>query len=202
MTRVVQCWCVILALVCVSGTACRLKRPETSPVRMLEPQLIEPTVAAVPVTTSLPAAGTGVPDTRPVRLLDTQARAHIGRRVLHQQPSGELTEDAVWRWSAVPDRYLDTAIRLELESSSGLRLVDTASAPAIAATLLTWCLAPSPDVRLVGAVQFVITGKDGVVHSHVVQGSEPVTGTLPGDLAAVAGRLLRQLARQGLIQAG
>jgi len=42
----------------------------------------------------------------------------------------------------------------------------------------------------VGVVQFVVTGKDGVVHSRVVQGSEPVSGALPGDLAAVAGRLL------------
>ena len=45
-------------------------------------------------------------DARPVRLLDTQARGHIGRRVLHQQPEGELIEDPVWRWSSAPDRYL------------------------------------------------------------------------------------------------
>jgi len=82
-----------------------------------------------------------------------------------------------------------------------LRLVDTAASPAIAATLLTWCLAPGDNPRLTGAVQFVITGKDGVVHSHVVQGSEPVSGGLPGDLAAVAGRLLRRLAQEGLMRA-
>jgi len=122
-------------------------------------------------------------------------------RLLHQQPSGELTEDPVWRWSAAPDRYLDTAIRLELESSSRLRLVDTAGSPAIAATLLTWSLEPGENPRLMGAVQFVITGKDGVVHSHVVQGSEPVSGGLPGDLAAMAGRLLRRLAQEGLMRA-
>jgi len=162
---------------------------------MLEPQLIE-----LQLTTPT-GAGTNPAGAIPVRLLDTQARAHIGRRLLHQQTSGELTEDPVWRWSTAPDRYLDTAIRLELESSSRLRLVDTAGSPAIAATLLTWCLAPGDSPRLTGAVQFVITGKDGVVHSHVVQGSEPVSGGLPGDLAAVAGRLLRRLAQEGLMRA-
>ena len=199
MTRNARHTGFILAILCLSATACQLKRPDTTPIRMLEPQLIEPAVAAP--SAASPSAGIGVATGTPVRLLDTQARAHIGRRLLHQQASGELTEDPVWRWSAVPDRYLDTAIRLELESSARLRLVDTAGSPAIAATLLTWCLAPGPDVRLVGAVQFVVTGKDGVVHSHVVQGSEPVTGTMPGDLAAVAGRLLRRLAQQGLMQA-
>jgi hypothetical protein len=48
----------------------------------------------------------------PIRLLDTQARGHIGRRLLHQRPDGELIEDPVWRWSSAPDRYLDTALRL------------------------------------------------------------------------------------------
>ena len=196
MTRLVRRVCFVLAIVCVSGTACQLKRPDTIPVRMLEPQLLEPQPAAPA------AAGATVGGAMPVRLLDTQARAHIGRRLLHQQASGELTEDPVWRWSAAPDRYLDTAIRLELESSSRLRLVDTAGSPAIAATLLTWCLEPGENPRLMGAVQFVITGKDGVVHSHVVQGSEPVSGGLPGDLAAVAGRLLRRLAQEGLMRAG
>ena len=75
---------------------------------MIEPQLLE-----------LPLAepqnqGTSAANAVPIRLLDTQARGHIGRRVLHQQPDGELTEDPMWRWSSAPDRYLDTALRLEL----------------------------------------------------------------------------------------
>lgn len=195
MTRPAPSASLILAIACLTATACQLKRPDTNPVRMLEPQLIEP------LSPAPPSVGTNLAAGMPVRLLDTQARAHIGRRLLHQQASGELTEDPVWRWSAAPDRYLDTAIRLELESSSRLRLVDTAASPSIAATLLTWCLAPGDNARLTGAVQFVITGKDGVVHSHVVQGSEPVSGGLPGDLAAVAGRLLRRLAQEGLMRA-
>src|SRR4029079_11516161 len=64
-----------------------------------------------------------------VRLLETQSRAHIGRRLLHRQPDGELTEDPVWHWSSAPDRYLDTALRLEMGASPNVRLVDVASAP-------------------------------------------------------------------------
>ena len=75
-----------------------------------------------------------------VRLLDTQARAHIGRRVLHQQPDGELTEDPVWRWSSAPDRYLDTALRLELAAARDVRLVDSGTASTLAVTLLVWHL--------------------------------------------------------------
>ena len=52
--------------------------------------------------------------------------------------------------------------------------------------------------RLVGAVEFQITGTDRVVHTQVVRASEPVSAELPGDLAAAAGRLLRRLASDGL----
>ena len=83
---------------------------------------------------------TKVPNAAPIRLLDTQARGHIGRRLLYQQPSGELTEDVTWRWSSAPDRYLDTALRHALASNPGLRLVDAASAAALATNLLAWHL--------------------------------------------------------------
>ena len=156
-------------------------------VLALEPQL--------PATAGLE---TSAPNAVPIRLLDTQARGHIGRRVLHQQPSGELVEDHVWRWSSAPDRYLDTALRLELASSPGLRLVDAASAPTLATTLLIWHLESAGGTRLVGAVEFQFTGGDRVVHTHLVRANEPVSGELPGDLAVAAGRLLRRLAHEGL----
>ena len=158
---------------------------------MIEPQLLEPPAEPARQVTKAPNA-------TPVRLLDTQARGHIGRRVLHQQPGGELTEDSVWRWSSAPDRYLDTALRLELASSPDVRLVDVGRAPALAATLLVWQLESAGGTRLVGAVEFQVTGTDRVVHTQVVRASEPVSAELPGDLAAVAGRLLRRLASEGL----
>jgi hypothetical protein len=118
--------------------------------------------------------------------------------VLHQQPDGELTEDAVWLWASAPYRYLDTALRLEVASSPDVRLVDAGSAPTLAATLLVWDLDSAGGTRLVGAVEFQITGTDRIVHTHVVQASEPVSAELPGDVAAAAGHLLRRLASEGL----
>ena len=41
-------------------------------------------------------------------------------------------------------------------------------------------------------------GLTGVVHTQVARVSEPVSAELPGDLAAIAGRLLRRLASEGL----
>ena len=159
---------------------------------MIEPQLLEPQL-------SDPASQvTKAPNATPVRLLDTQSRAHIGRRLLHQRPDGELTEDPVWRWSSAPDRYLDTALQFEVASSRDMRLVDTGSAPALSATLLVWDLESGGGTRLVGAVEFQITGTDRVVDTQVVRSSEPVSPELPGDLAAAAGRLLRNLASEGL----
>ena len=140
----------------------------------------------------------GAATAAPIRLLDTQARGHIGRRLLHQQPTGELIEDPAWRWSSAPDRYLDTALRLELGSSSSLRLVDAADAPALAINLLVWHLESASDTRLVGAVEFQFTAADRTVHTHIVRLSEPVSAELPGDLAVAAGRLLRRLAQEGL----
>jgi hypothetical protein len=182
---------LLFTIICLCETAC-LRRPATAPSHMLEPQLLEP---------QLPQPATQVtkaPNATPVRLLDTQSRGHIGRRVLHQQPNGELTEDAVWRWSSAPDRYLDTALRFELASSPDLRLVDSARARALAATLLIWDLDSSGEMRLVGAVEFQVTGTDREVRTKVVRASEPVSEELPGDLAAAAGRLLRRLASEGL----
>jgi hypothetical protein len=183
---------VVVIGVSLAGVACQLKRPDTIPVRMLEPQLLEP---------ALPEPAAQAPrsaNATPIRLLDTQARGHIGRRLLHQQPTGELIEDPAWRWSSAPDRYLDTALRLELGSSSTLRLVDAANAPALAINLLVWHLESASGTRLVGAVEFQFTGADRTVHTNIVRLSEPVSAELPGDLAVAAGRLLRRLAQEGL----
>jgi hypothetical protein len=163
---------------------------------MVEPQLLDPQLTAP--TNQAPKDA----NPAPIRLLDTQARGHIGRRVLHQQPNGELTEDAVWRWSSAPDRYLDTALRIEVESRPDLRLVDTSDAPVLGATLLEWNLQSSGTRQLVGAVEFQTIGNDRVVHTDVVRATEPVSAELPGDLAAAAGRLLRRLASDGLKGAG
>jgi hypothetical protein len=88
MIRAPRSWFFLLGTVaCLGGVGCQLRRPATTPTRMLEPQLLEPQMAEP--ASSAPK----VPHAIPVRLLDTQARGHIGRRVLHQQPDGELVED-------------------------------------------------------------------------------------------------------------
>jgi hypothetical protein len=160
---------------------------------MIEPQLLDPQL-----TDSVKQVAKSSKAT-PIRLFDTRARGHIGRRVLHQLPNGELTEDPVWLWSSQPDRYLDTALRMEVASNPDLRLVESASAPTVSATLLVWDLESSSETRLVGAVEFQIIGNDRAIHSKVVRATEPVNGEMPGDLAAVAGRLMRHLASDGLI---
>ena len=71
---------VLVVLACLAGVACQLKRPETIPVRMIEPQLL------APQPPERAAQGTSGANAASVRLLDTQARGHIGRRLLHQQP--------------------------------------------------------------------------------------------------------------------
>jgi len=185
--------CVLLTIACMGGVACRLRRPEITPSRMIEPQVLAPQVPE-------PASQVSkAPNATDVRLLDTQARGHIGRRLIHQQPDGELTEDPVWRWSSAPERYLDTALRMEVESSPNIRLVDSGRAPSVAATLLVWDLdSAGGGTRLVGAAEFQITSTDRVISTQVVRASEPVSAELPGDLAASAGRLLRRLASEGL----
>lgn len=183
---------LLLVLTCLSGGGCQLRRPVAAPARMIEPQVLEP---PLPAPSARPAA---TPGALPVRLLDTQARGHVGRRILHQQPNGELTEDPVWRWSSSPDRYLDTALRVEMASNPEIRLVDNSAAPTLSATLLVWDLESEGETRLAGAVQFQFTGTDRVVHEQMVRGSEPVSSELPGNVAAAAGRLLRRLASEGV----
>ena len=189
---------VILAGVGAGGSACQLRRPDVIAARMIEPQLIEP--ASQPPT-SATSQGTVPSAPCPVRLLETQARSHIGRRLLHQAPDGELVEDAVWRWSSAPPRYLDSALRLAFASSPGVQLVDSGSAEAMSVTLITWHLETADSVQLVGAVELVVTTADRVVQSHVIRRSEPVSSELPGNLAAAAGRLLQTLASASVARA-
>jgi hypothetical protein len=159
---------------------------------MLEPQLLEPASPSASASEPHSSAAT------PIRLLDTQARSHIGRALLHQRPGGELSEDSVWRWSSTPDRYLDSALRLAAASSPDVRLVDTGSAPAMAVTLLVWQLESASSTQLVGAVELSITAADRNVRTQTIRRSEPVSAELPGDLATAAGRLLQGLASESL----
>jgi hypothetical protein len=182
---------LLLAILCLGGAGC-LRRPHTEPSRTIEPQLVEPQQSAPPEQVTKTAGAIEV------RLLETQARGNIGRRVLHQQPNGELTSDSVWRWSTSPERYLDTALRQEVASSPNVLSVDTSSAPTLGATLLEWDLESAGGMRLVGSVEFQVTGEDRTVHTQLVRSSEPVSSELPGDLAAASGRLLRRLALQGI----
>jgi hypothetical protein len=117
---------------------------------MIEPQLLDSGLSEPPKQTMK------APSAASIRLLDTQARGHIGRRVLHQQQNGELTQDSVWWWSSAPDRYLDTALRLEVASRPDVRLVDRDRAPDLAATLLVWDLESQGEPRFVGVVEFLI----------------------------------------------
>ena len=183
---------LLVVLACIGGFACQLRRPHTMPSRMIEPQLLDSGLS------DPKKQATKAPDAASIRLLDTQARGHIGRRVLHQQQNGELTQDSVWWWSSAPDRYLDTALRLEVASRADVRLVDGERAPGLAATLLVWNLESQEGPRFVGVVEFQIRRIDGVLDTQVVRESEPVSTELPGDLAAVSGRLLRRFAAEGL----
>ena len=183
--------CLLFMFVNLALVSCQLRRPTTAPSRVLEPQLLEPQMAEQSGTAKNPNAAS-------IRLLYTESRGNFGRRVLHRQPNGELVEDPVWWWSASPDRYLDTALRLEVASSPKLRLVESGDVPTLAANLLAWSLESSGGTRLIGAVEFEMIGTDRVVHTQIVRGSESVSDELPGDLAAGAGRLMRHLASEGL----
>jgi len=175
---------VVLAVACLGGGCrVRIERPETVPIRMIEPQLVEPRGVVA-----------DAPNARSVRLLETQGRGHIGRRVLHQQPGGEVTEDPVWLWASTPDRYLDSAVRYAIGSSPDIRLVDVGGAPSLAVTLVAWQIEAAPSRRLVGAVEVQVAPTDRVVHSEIIRAEEPIAPDLPGDLAAAAGRLLGRLA--------
>jgi hypothetical protein len=114
--------------------------------------------------------------------------------VLHQQPGGEVTEDPVWLWATIPDRYLDSAVRYAIASSPDIRLVDVGRAPSLAVTLVVWQIEATPSPRLVGAVEVEMATTDRAVISAIIRAEEPIAADLPGDLAVAAGRLLGRLA--------
>ena len=174
----------VLAVACLAGGCrVRIERPDILPIRMIEPRLVEPGGVAA-----------DAPNATSIRLLETQSRGHIGRRVLHQQPGGEVTEDPVWLWASTPDRYLDSAVRYAIASSPDIRLVDVGSAASLAVTLVVWQIEAAPSPRLVGAVEIQVITTDRAVHSEIIRAEEPIAADLPGDLASAAGRLLGRLA--------
>jgi hypothetical protein len=156
---------------------------------MIEPRLVEPGAPAAPTSNATP-----------VRLIETQALGHLGRRLLHRLATGELTEDPVWRWSSSPDRYLDSALRMAVSSNPGLRLVDSRSAPVLAVTLLAFQLESGAGQQLVGAVEVQVIGLDRAISTEVIRAGEPLSAELPGDLSDAAGRLLQRLASDSLAQ--
>ena len=198
MTRGRSVACILIPTLASAGgsASCSLKRPDVIHSRMLEPELVGPALTTPPSGQPRSSASSVS-----IRLLDTQARGHIGHRLLHQQAGGELTEDATWRWSSTPDRYLDSALRLALASSPDVRLVDTANAPAMAVTLLVWQLESAGSTQLVGVVELSVTAADRTVRTQMIRGSEPVSAELPGNLAAAAGRLLQSLASESIARA-
>ena len=198
MTRIRNVASNLLVISACGGglVSCRLQRPDVTPARMLEPELLEP---LSPTASSDPSRS--VAPILPIRLLDTQARGHIGRRLLLQRPGGELTEDPIWRWSSTPDRYLDSALRLAVSFSPDVRYVDTADSPAMAVTLLVWQLESTGSTQLVGVVELSVTAVDRTVRTQMIRRSEPVSAELPGGLAAAAGRLLQSLAAESLARA-
>ena len=175
------------ALACATG--CRLSPPDVTPIRMIEPRLIEPSNRPATTTSISPV---------PVRLLSTQARGHIGRRLLYQRAGGELVEDQLWRWSSAPDRYLDSALRLALAAHPQIRLADAGTVPVMAATLLEWHLVSGTSTELAGAVELEITATDRTVRTYLLRGVEQASPDLPGNLADAAGRLLQRLAAQSV----
>jgi hypothetical protein len=199
MTRVQRSTIALLVLLAgIGGSACQLKRPDVIAARMIEPQLVEP---ALQPSTPVARPGNGGAEAVPIRLMETQSRSHIGRRLLHQAPDGELVEDAVWRWSSAPPRYLDSALHLAFASTPDVQLVDSGDAVSMSVTLITWHLETASSVQLVGAVEVVVTTADRVVQSHLIRRTESVSSELPGNLAAAAGRLLQTLASASVEQA-
>jgi hypothetical protein len=85
-----------------------------------------------------------------------------------------------------------------LTSRADVRLVDSATAPSLAVTLLSWQLETAGGGRLAGAIELQFTGSDRVVRAEVVRDTEPVSPELPGNLAVAAGRLLRRLSSEGV----
>jgi hypothetical protein len=174
---------LLTAATLVVGCRLQLQRPETVPARMIEPRQAEPAAAVA-----------DSPSATSVRLLETHGQSHIGRRVLHRRPDGEVTEDPIWLWTSTPDRYLDSALRLAIASSPDIRLVNVSTAASLAVTVLAWQLESGPSERLIGAVEVELTRTDRSMHSEIIRAEEPVGADLPGDLSAAAGRLLARLA--------
>jgi hypothetical protein len=185
---------VVTTILGLGATGCRLRRPDVVSVRTIEPRLLDPQFEKTRDVTK-------PPDASPLRLLDTNSPRSMGRHVVQQQGNGELLMDPVWRWSAPPERYLDIALRLQLQESANMRLVDSSGVPTLAATFLVWDLESKEGTQLVGAVEFQLTWSDRAVDTQLVRDSEPVSAEKPGDLSLAAGRLLRRLASTGLTMA-
>lgn len=173
-------WLAVLAGASCSPT---LNRPDVPPSRMIAPStpMLEPRDDA--------------PEAIAVRLVDTQARGHIGRRMLHQGNDGEILEDAVWSWSVLPDRYLDSALHVVAASDPAVSVVDTSAAPSLAVTLVALHI---DGDRLVSRAEVRITHRDRTVRTATIAAEESLSPERPGNLADASGRLFQRLATESL----
>jgi hypothetical protein len=135
------------------------------------------------------------PDASRFRLLGVEAADPIRYRVLHRSSAGELTEDTVWSWSTLPSHLLATALSQGVAADPDLQMVETATAPAVAVTLLSWFMEDTAGgPHLVGAVEVRVTDAERAVHTSLHEAAVPVSRDLPGNLAVQAAQLLGDLA--------
>ena len=116
----------------IAGCQLTLKRPDVVPGRTIEPELVEP--SARPGRTA---------DAIAVRLVETQARGHIGRRVLHREAGASSPGSAsgvavVVRPRPVPGHGAARRTGGECRRASR-RLADAST---VGVTLLAWHLEP------------------------------------------------------------
>jgi hypothetical protein len=148
---------------------------------MIEPRLVEPWVQAALAANAAP-----------LRLIETQAIAHLGRRLL----TG--SQRRARRGSAMAMVVLARSIPGLGASNPDLRLVDSRNSPALAVTLLAFQLESGGSYQLVGTVEVQVIGADHVIDTDVIRATESLSAELPGNLADAAGRLLQRLASDRL----
>jgi hypothetical protein len=110
---------------------------------MIEPLLIEP--ASQPAPPSSSNSDRRGADVLAVRLLDTHARDPLAGDCF-TRGERRTVEDAAWRWSSAPARYLESALRIAFESTPSVRLVDSGNVAAMAVTLTAWHLESTDHV--------------------------------------------------------
>jgi ABC-type uncharacterized transport system auxiliary subunit len=133
------------------------------------------------------------PSAAPVRIRSVTAIPLLRERMVWRSSSVEYGLYEQWRWSELPESYVERALETAIRRIPGLRLTNDIAAPAlrVEVTAFDEVVAPAPVAR-VELIVSLSDQKQRRILDRSFSAEVPIAGAVPGATAEAMGKALDQ----------